>query len=76
MDNLGAYDSEDNIGWRALNWALNPAVEGKTGKMIFENVKDNIKNLVTLIKRHLKWKMVIISIKIVIKNGLIVLTKM
>lgn len=45
LDNLGAYDSEDNIGWRALNWALNPAVEGKTGKMIFENVKDNIKNL-------------------------------
>lgn len=45
LDNLGAYDSEDNIGWRALNWALNPVVEGKTGKMIFENVKDNIKNL-------------------------------
>lgn len=45
LDNLGAYDSEDSIGWRALNWALNPAVEGKTGKMIFENVKDNIKNL-------------------------------
>ena len=45
LDNLGAYDPEDNIGWRALNWALNPAVEGKTGKMIFENVKDNIKNL-------------------------------
>lgn len=45
LDNLGAYDPEDNIGWRALNWALNPAVEGETGKMIFENVKDNIKNL-------------------------------
>ena len=45
LDNLGTYDPEDNIGWRALNWALNPAVEGKTGKMIFENVKDNIKNL-------------------------------
>lgn len=45
LDNLGAYDPEDNIGWRALNWVLNPAVEGKTGKMIFENVKDNIKNL-------------------------------
>lgn len=45
LDNLGVYDPEDNIGWRALNWALNPAVEGKTGKMIFENVKDNIKNL-------------------------------
>lgn len=45
LDNLGVYDPEDNIGWRALNWALNPAVEGKTGKMIFENVKDTIKNL-------------------------------
>lgn len=45
LDNLGAYDLEDNIGWRALNWALNPAVEGKTGKMIFENVKKDIKKL-------------------------------
>lgn len=45
LDNLGAYDPEDNIGWRALNWALNPAVEDTTGKMIFEDIKDNIKNL-------------------------------
>lgn len=45
LTNLGAYSPEDSIGWRAINWALNPAVEGKTGKMIFENVKDNIKNL-------------------------------
>ena len=45
LNNLGAYGSEDNIGWRALSWALNPAVEGKPGKMIFENVNDSIKNL-------------------------------
>lgn len=45
LNNLGAYGSEDNIGWRALNWALNPAVEDTTGKMIFEDIKDNIKNL-------------------------------
>lgn len=45
LNNLGTYSSEDSIGWRALNWALNPAVEDTTGKMIFENVKDSIKNL-------------------------------
>ena len=45
LDNLGAYGPEDSIGWRALNWALNPAVEGKSGKMIFKNVNDSIKNL-------------------------------
>ena len=45
LDNLGAYGPEDSIGWRALNWALNPAVEGKPGKMIFKNVNDSIKNL-------------------------------
>lgn len=45
LNNLGAYGSEDNIGWRALNWALNPAAEDTTGKMIFEDIKDNIKNL-------------------------------
>lgn len=45
LTNLGAMNSEDNIGWRALNWALNPAVEDTTGKMIFNNVKEDIKKL-------------------------------
>ena len=45
LANLGANGSEDNIGWRALNWALNPAVEDTTGKMIFNNVKEDIKKL-------------------------------
>lgn len=45
LANLGANGSEDNIGWRAINWALNPAVEGTTGKMIFNNVKEDIKKL-------------------------------
>ena len=45
LADLGAYSSEDNIGWRALNWALNPAVEDTTGKMIFNNVKTDIKKL-------------------------------
>lgn len=45
LDNLGAYDPEDSIGWRALNWALNPAVEGTTGQVIFSDVKKDIKKL-------------------------------
>ena len=45
LTNLGAYGSEDNIGWRAINWALNPAVEGPTGQAIFKDVKKDIKNL-------------------------------
>lgn len=45
LTNLGASSSEDSIGWRAINWALNPAVEDTTGKMIFNNVKEDIKKL-------------------------------
>ena len=45
LTNLGAYGSEDSIGWRAINWALNPAVEGTTGQAIFKDVKKDIKNL-------------------------------
>lgn len=45
LTNLGAYGSEDSIGWRAINWALNPAVEGPTGQAIFKDVKKDIKNL-------------------------------
>jgi len=43
LTNLGAYSSEDSIGWRAINWALNPAVEGTTGQVIFNDVKKDIK---------------------------------
>lgn len=45
LTNLGAYSSEDNISWRAINWALNPAVEGTTGQVIFSDVKKDIKKL-------------------------------
>ena len=45
LTNLGAYGSEDNIGWRAINWALNPAVEGTTGQVIFKDAKKDIKKL-------------------------------
>lgn len=45
LTNLGAYSSEDSIGWRAINWALNPAVEGTTGQVIFNDVKKDIKKL-------------------------------
>ena len=45
LTNLGTYGSEDNIGWRAINWALNPAVEGTTGQVIFSDVKKDIKKL-------------------------------
>lgn len=45
LTNLGAYGPEDSIGWRAINWALNPAVEGTTGQVIFRDVKKDIKNL-------------------------------
>ena len=45
LTNLGAYGPEDSIGWRAINWALNPAVEGTTGQVIFKDVKKDIKNL-------------------------------
>lgn len=45
LTNLGAYGSEDNIGWRAINWALNPTVEGTTGQVIFNDVKKDIKKL-------------------------------
>lgn len=45
LADLGAYSSEDNIGWRAINWALNPAVEDTTGQVIFNNVKTDIKKL-------------------------------
>ena len=43
LTNLGAYGSEDNIGWRAINWAFNPAVEGPTGQAIFRDVKKDVK---------------------------------
>lgn len=39
LTNLGAYSPEDSIGWRAINWALNPAVKGTTGQVIFSDVK-------------------------------------
>ena len=45
LTNLGAYSSEDSIGWRAINWALNPAVEGTTGQAIFKDAKKDIKKL-------------------------------
>ena len=45
LTNLGAYGSEDSIGWRAINWALNPVVEGTTGQVIFRDVKKDIKKL-------------------------------
>lgn len=45
LTNLEAYSSEDSIGWRAINWALNPAVEGTTGQVIFNDVKKDIKKL-------------------------------
>ena len=45
LNNLGTYNPEDSIGWRALNWVLNPAVKDTTDKMIFENMRDGIKNL-------------------------------
>ena len=45
LTNLGAYSPEDSIGWRAINWALNPAVEGTTGQVIFSDVKKDIKKL-------------------------------
>lgn len=45
LTNLGAYGLEDSIGWRAINWALNPAVEDTTGQVIFNNVKTDIKKL-------------------------------
>lgn len=45
LTNLGAYSSEDSIGWRAINWALNPAVEGTTGQVIFSDIKKDIKKL-------------------------------
>lgn len=45
LTNLGAYSSEDSIGWRAINWALNPAVEGTTGQVIFKDAKKDIKKL-------------------------------
>ena len=45
LTNLGAYGSEDSIGWRAINWALNPAVGGTTGQVIFSDVKKDIKKL-------------------------------
>lgn len=45
LTNLGAYSPEDSIGWRAINWALNPAVEGTTGQVIFNDVKKDIKKL-------------------------------
>lgn len=45
LTNLGTYGSEDSIGWRAINWALNPAVEGTTGQVIFSDVKKDIKKL-------------------------------
>lgn len=45
LTNLGAYGSEDSIGWRAINWALNPAVEDTTGQVIFNDVKKDIKKL-------------------------------
>lgn len=45
LTNLGAYGSEDSIGWRAINWALNPAVEDTTGQVIFSDIKKDIKKL-------------------------------
>ena len=45
LTNLGADGSEDSSGWRAINWALNPAVEGTTGQVIFSDVKKDIKKL-------------------------------
>lgn len=45
LTNLGAYGLEDSIGWRAINWALNPAVEGSIGQAIFRDVKKDIKNI-------------------------------
>lgn len=45
LTNLGIYSPEDSIGWRAINWALNPAVEGTTGQVIFSDVKKDIKKL-------------------------------
>ena len=45
LTNLGAYGSEDSIGWRAINWALNHAVEGPTGQAIFWDVKKDVKKL-------------------------------
>lgn len=45
LTNLGAINSEDSIGWRAINWALNPAVEDTTGQVIFSDVKKDIKKL-------------------------------
>lgn len=45
LTNLGTYGSEDSIGWRAINWALNPAVGGTTGQVIFSDVKKDIKKL-------------------------------
>lgn len=45
LTNLGAYSSEDSIGWRAINWALNPAVEDSIGQAIFRDVKKDIKNM-------------------------------
>lgn len=45
LTNLGAYGSEDSIGWRAINWALNVTVEYPTGQAIFSDVKKDIKNL-------------------------------
>lgn len=45
LANLGGYGSEDNIGWRAINWALNTAVEGTTGQVIFSDIKKDIKKL-------------------------------
>ena len=45
LTNLGAYGSEDSIGWRAINWALNPAVEGTTGQVIFKDAKKDMKKL-------------------------------
>lgn len=45
LTNLGVYSPEDSIGWRAINWALNPAVEDTTGQVIFSDVKKDIKKL-------------------------------
>lgn len=45
LADLGAINSEDSIGWRAINWALNPAVEDTTGQVIFSDVKKDIKKL-------------------------------
>ena len=45
LTNLGAYGSEDSIGWRAISWVLNPTVEDPTGQAIFSDVKKDIKKL-------------------------------